>query len=160
MNIFFHQQMEEIKKFAVTPEKIQEALYPSCKKVSDLTEEKLIAIAIRTRLSVQGYVQSVAYQSCSIVCLSVLLSVHPPTLTCPSILLHLNCFHTRWLSQGKKWDDHYIILHDHFISISMTRWVKSMMKTEIQKELWFWRRKGMVVVQHSCPLDYGGRKQI
>lgn len=53
MNIFFHQQMEEIKKFAVTPEKIQEALYPSCKKVSDLTEEKLIAIAIRTRLSVQ-----------------------------------------------------------------------------------------------------------
>lgn len=93
-------------------------------------------------------------------CLSVLLSVHPPTLTCPSILLHLNCFHTRWLSQGKKWDDQYIILHDHFISISMTRLVKSMMKTEIQKELWFWRRKGMVVVQHSCPLDYGGRKQI
>lgn len=53
-------------------------LYPSCKKVSDLTEEKLIAIAIRTRLSVQGYVQSVAYQSCSIVCLCFYLSIHLP----------------------------------------------------------------------------------
>lgn len=60
INGIFHLEkntkMEEIKKFAVTPEKIQEALYPSCKKVSDLTEEKLIAIAIRTRLSVQGAV--------------------------------------------------------------------------------------------------------
>lgn len=64
INGIFHLEkntkMEEIIKFAVTPEKIQEALYPSCKKVSDLTEEKLIAIAIRTRLSVQGYVQSVS----------------------------------------------------------------------------------------------------
>lgn len=79
--------MEEIKKFAIAPEKIQEALYPPCMKVSDLTEEKLITIAIRTRLSVQGYVQlvSVLLSSCLSVCLSVGLSVNPPILIGPSI---------------------------------------------------------------------------
>lgn len=79
--------MEEIKKFAIAPEKIQEALYPPCMKVSDLTEEKLITIAIRTRLSVQGYVQlvSVLLSCCLSVCLSVGLSVHPPILIGPSI---------------------------------------------------------------------------
>lgn len=64
INGIFHLEektkMEEIKKFAIAPEKIQEALYPPCMKVSDLTEEKLITIAIRTRLSVQGYVQLVS----------------------------------------------------------------------------------------------------
>lgn len=79
--------MEEIKKFAIAPEKIQEALYPPCMKVSDLTEEKLITIAIRTRLSVQGYVQlvSVLLSCCLSLCLSVGLSVHPPILIGPSI---------------------------------------------------------------------------
>lgn len=79
--------MEEIKKFAIAQEKIQEALYPPCMKVSDLTEEKLITIAIRTRLSVQGYVQlvSVLLSCCLSLCLSVGLSVHPPILIGPSI---------------------------------------------------------------------------
>lgn len=72
--------MEEIKKFAIAPEKIQEALYPPCMKVSDLTEEKLITIAIRTRLSVQGYVQLVSVLViCLSVCLSVCWSVCPST---------------------------------------------------------------------------------
>lgn len=73
--------MEEIKKFAIAPEKIQEALYPPCMKVSDLTEEKLITIAIRTRLSVQGYVQlvSVLLSCCLSVCLSVCWPVCPST---------------------------------------------------------------------------------
>lgn len=53
-------KMEEIANFPIAPEKIHEVLYPPCRKVSDLTEEKLITIAIRTRLSVQGYVQLVS----------------------------------------------------------------------------------------------------
>nr|XP_022321962.1 uncharacterized protein LOC111123720 [Crassostrea virginica] len=53
-------EMEEIEKFPIEPERIEEVLYPACRKVSDLTKDRLMTIAIRERLSVQGYVKMVS----------------------------------------------------------------------------------------------------
>ena len=52
--------MEEFEKFTIEPERIEEVLYPACRKVSDLTKDRLMTIAIRERLSVQGYVKKVS----------------------------------------------------------------------------------------------------
>ena len=52
--------MEEMENFHIAPEKIEKVLYPVCRKVSDLTKDKLMTFAIRERLSVLGYVKKVS----------------------------------------------------------------------------------------------------
>lgn len=92
-------------------------------------------------------------------CLSVCASICPSTYLNLSVnLASFKLLPYSLIISGQKmrWSLYYSTWSFHFHFNDQ----KSMMKTEIQKELWFWRRKGMVVVQHPCPLDYGGRKQI